>query len=72
MGLCLLFQGCIRKHHPNAPGYHFILVHRMLNKDKMIPGYTRVMFPNAAQEWNRETFPFPLHSRITLREDCFK
>jgi len=31
------------------PRYHFILVvHRMLNKDKMIPGYTRVMFPNAS------------------------
>lgn len=37
----------LRKHHPSASRYHSILVlHLMNNKDRMIFGGTRVMFPN--------------------------
>lgn len=41
--------GCVRKRQSSTYMHHFILiVHRILNEDKMIRGSARVMFSNAA------------------------
>jgi len=70
-------QGCVPIPHPSVPGYHFFLVvHRMLNKDKMIPGYTWVGNRNTAQTWNRHeshvislTLIFPMYLHFVPMEN---